>query len=280
NVGHADFVDDISGNWWMVLLASRPSDGVCPLGRETFMVPIFWENDWPFVVTKTGLIESEYALPQLQKENRWSHEHSCDHFNGKLPVNWLVLRMPVNEKDAAYGYSDKTGALRLFLKPETMRGRGHPAFAGRRIRHKDWAFSAAIEFTPKANGETAGIILMQNEDYHYKLELCFSSGKTQLRLTKAAGKEKPDEVIASLDIQSTLPSVLAATCKDMELAFFYGKDQYSLNHFNCGDSVTAHILSTEYAGGFVGSLSGVFASSNGKNSNNYADILWAEYRGL
>jgi beta-xylosidase len=73
--------------------------------------------------------------------------------------------------------------------------------------------------------------------------------------------------------------VLAARCEEMALSFFYGKDQYSLICFE--DHIDAKILSTEYSGGFVGTLAGVYAGSgNGKNSENYADVFWAEYKEL
>jgi len=277
NVGHADIIDDKNGNWWMVFLASRPFDGVCPLGRETFMVPLYWENDWPFVDSKSGLVEWEYPLPNLTANEtpEWNPESSCDHFTGKLPMNWLVLRMPVNEKDAAFSLTTRPDALRLFTTPETMREKSHPAFAGRRIRHENWAFSAAIEFAPKTTGESAGIILLQSEDYQYRFEICASSnGLLSLRLIRAAGGE--DEILENV-IYSELGThlVLAARCTQMELAFFYGKDQYSLKHFK--SRCDAKILSTERAGGFVGTLAGVFASGNGKDVDNFADIFWTEY---
>ena len=269
----------------MVLLASRPFGNiseekkVCPLGRETFMIPIYWEDGWPWFKSESGLIEKEYSLPSLIESNSsdiktdWSSEPSCDHFNGKLPLHWLSLRMPANEKDIAF--SMQPDALRLFTKAATLRGREHPAFAGRRVRHKNWAFSASLGFSPKAPNETAGIVLLQSEDWHYRLELSLSSsGNYTLRLVGASNKE--DEVIALCEIPaSTQPLVLAARCEEMELSFYCGKDQYSL--VKIIDNIDARILSTEYAGGFVGTLAGVFASGNGKDTGNYADVFWAEY---
>ncbi|MDR1869037.1 MAG: glycoside hydrolase family 43 protein [Treponema sp.] len=281
NVGHADIVDDADGNWWMVLLASRPFDGVCPLGRETFMVPVFWEDEWLYVATKSGLVENEITLPDLTDESagsEWIEENACDHFSGKLPLNWLTLRMPVNEKDIAFSLTENTNALRLFTRASGMREKGHCAFAGRRIRHKDWTFCAAMEFSPKSECETAGIILIQSEDWQYRFELHLTmTGKISLKLIKAAGKE--DEIIADRECPITGKSlILAAKCEDMKLSFFYGEDQYSLKLFAAGED--ARILSTEFAGGFVGAVAGVFASGNGKNTDNYADVFWAEYRGL
>jgi len=306
NTGHADLVDDTAGNWWMVLLASRPSHGVCPLGRETFMVPVIWEDQWPRVASKTGLIEEAFPLPDLPAYSTggqstasdnidWRVENSCDHFSPidncslKLPPHWLMLRMPVNEKDAALSLTDRAGALRLFTKAATMRGKDHPAFAGRRLRHKNWAFSAAMEFLPKTAGESAGIILLQSEDWQYRLELYLAEPAAQssrqrelaLRLVRAAGKE--DEILASgicVFAATETPGklVLAACCEEMEINFFYGTDANSLKHF--AEPVDGRILSTEYAGGFVGTLAGVFATGNGTDTGNYADVLWAEYRAL
>jgi len=286
NVGHGDLFDDAAGNWWMVLLASRPINGVCPLGRETFIAPILWEDGWPWIASKTGLIEDEFPLPDTTPDAagaaEWISESACDHFNGALPLHWLTLRMPVREQDAAFSLTARSGgapggALRLFTRAATMRGREHPAFAGRRLRHHNWAFSAAIAFTPKAAGESAGIILLQSEDWQYRFELFLGEGgRPALRLIRAAGSQ--EEEIITADEAAALPQtvILAARCEDMALSFFYGIEQNNLKFFAGG--VDGRILSTEYSGGFVGTLAGVFATGNGTDTGNYADVFWAEYR--
>jgi len=280
NVGHADITDDPGGNWWMIFLASRPYHGVCPLGRETFMMPVCWENDWPGIDSKSGLVENEYLAPELPASGAcaiWFFESSCDHFSQKLPLHWLTLRMPVNEKDSALSLTCRPGVLRLFTKSATTRSLEHPAFAGRRIRHKDWAFSASMEFAPNTETETAGIILLQNENFQFRLEVFRASNGVSLRLVRADGKEEKIIVQTNTD-SSQKQIVLAAVCEEMALSFFYGKDQYSL--VCIADQEDARILSTEYAGGFVGTLAGLFASGNGKNTDNYADFFWAEYKEL
>jgi len=279
NVGHADLVDDVNGNWWMVLLASRQFDGVCPLGRETFIIPIIWENEWTYIATDSGLIEEGAPQKNIADNKNSDPLDSRDYFNtDSLPLHWLTLRMPVDEKNAAFSLTERKDSLRLFTTAATMRGKEHPAFAGRRIRHKDWSFSVLIEFTPKKENEAAGLIILQSEDYQYRLEKYLSSnGNFMLRLIKAAGKE--DEIIASAECPKDVTSlVLAAVNKDMKLSFLYGKDKDSLKCLK--DNMDAKILSTEYAGGFVGSLAGIFASGNGHNTGNYADVIFADYRGL
>jgi len=46
------------------------------------------------------------------------------------------------------------------------------------------------------------------------------------------------------------------------------------------EGVDGRILSTPFAGGFVGTYIGMYASSNGQPSTNMADFDWFEYVGL
>ena len=71
NTGHADFVVDGEGRWWAVFLGVRPvkhgdewktsvfgafygvifvfEKSLMALGRESYLVPMTWEDDWPVV---------------------------------------------------------------------------------------------------------------------------------------------------------------------------------------------------------------------------------------
>jgi alpha-N-arabinofuranosidase len=46
------------------------------------------------------------------------------------------------------------------------------------------------------------------------------------------------------------------------------------------EDVDGRILSTPVAGGFVGAVIAMYASSNGQASDNVADFDWFEYTGL
>jgi xylan 1,4-beta-xylosidase len=63
NVGHADLVDHPDGTSWAVCLASRWWDGGDPLGRETFLVDVQWQDDWPVLAPLVGQLSPEPALP-------------------------------------------------------------------------------------------------------------------------------------------------------------------------------------------------------------------------
>lgn len=54
NVGHADLVEAPDGTWWAVCLATRAWDHCDLLGRETFLVPVTWEDGWPVFAPGEG----------------------------------------------------------------------------------------------------------------------------------------------------------------------------------------------------------------------------------
>jgi alpha-N-arabinofuranosidase len=93
-----------------------------------------------------------------------------------------------------------------------------------------------------------------------------------VRLIRAQGTE--DEVLASKILAKGEGSVLAVCCDNLTLTFFHGENQYTLKKLIGG--IDASLLSTEYAGGFVGTIAGVFASGNGEDVDNSADVEWAE----
>lgn len=99
NIGHADFVEDVEGNWWAVLLAVRPvkkSDGeweasvfgklvyfkdlnsfLIKEGRETFLVPVDWVDDWPvFNGGHKISVQSGEPVVAQKKSSTWRDDFS------------------------------------------------------------------------------------------------------------------------------------------------------------------------------------------------------------
>ena len=62
-VGHGDLAEDAAGNWYMVMLASRPQQGYTMMGRETFLARVVWEDGWPVVNPGIGKLEEQVAVP-------------------------------------------------------------------------------------------------------------------------------------------------------------------------------------------------------------------------
>lgn len=79
--GHGDLVEDGKGNWYVVMLASRPCEGHSSMGRETFLAKVTWENGWPVIAEGVGHLEDTLELPT--KEYRFPEEVSStsDHIS-------------------------------------------------------------------------------------------------------------------------------------------------------------------------------------------------------
>lgn len=69
NVGHADLLEDPTGRWWALLLASRPIGGVDVLGRETFLVPVTWEEEWPVFAAGVGTVVANPPRPLAPQDH-------------------------------------------------------------------------------------------------------------------------------------------------------------------------------------------------------------------
>lgn len=275
NVGHADLFSDPKGSWWMVLLASRPyasspDNKVSNLGRETFIVPIRWQDEWPFIGCKSGMIDAEYPSFMEADECRTADDViGCDHFTmDALPLNYLQLRNP---HDKSYSLAAHKGCLRLFTCGSSLRTSGITSAVFRRQQHFSWQLSTHVSFNPSSDDEKAGLVLYQNENYQYRLEAGIEGGKRKIELIKAAGAS--DETIARVFTDFT-DLYLKVCARKQSLSFYYGNDKTSVSLL--ADNCDGSILSTEKAGGFVGTVLGMFASGKAA-SQNFADFHWFEY---
>lgn len=270
NVGHADLVETQDGDWWMVCLASRPYGGYYRnLGRETFLVPVKWEDEWPVVNPGKGLIEWEMPVPKLS-EHKWPSQPTFDPFDGsRLGLQWNFLRTPRGE---FWSLEERLSHLRLKLKPETIAANENPAFVGRRQQHMSFSARTMMEFAPQSDAEAAGLVLLQNANFQFRFEYGQCEGKKEIRLIeRRAGEEV---VLASRSIEADKLH-LKAEAHGQAYQFSYSRDGQSWTILR--EAVDGTLLSTDVAGGFVGAYIGMYASSNGQMSSNHADFDWFEY---
>lgn len=273
NVGHGDLVETQNGEWWMVLLASRPYGGYYRnLGRETFLVPVTWEDGWPVVSPGKGKVELSYPLPNLPKEN-YKVKSKCDNFEGKnLDLIWNFIHTP---REEFYNLSQRPGFLSLKLKPAAITGLEAPSFVGRRQQHINFAAFTAMEFEPQTEAEEAGLVLYQNNKFNFRFTYTQSYGKNIVRLVKCSGGQ--EEVLAEKEA-SAGRLYLKVEAEGQDYSFYFGEtaDEYIV----LAEKVDGRILSTDVAGGFIGAYIGLYASSNGEISSNHACFDWFEYQEL
>lgn len=262
-VGHGDLVQAADGEWYMVMLASRPCEGFTSLGRETFLAKVIWENGWPVVNPGIGRLE-ETVVCSGEPVFTDPLPSVYDFCGDKLPVEFVMLRNP---EEGMYSLTERRGALRLFLRPETLKEKASPAYVGIRQRSQDYQAQVRMEFKPE-EGEEAGLCVLQSNEYHVR----FVEMKKQERIVVQVifCEKGKDHILMEREIAGD-SCTLRIINRGQRAKFLVeqGNEKQEIV-----ENVNMHLLSTEAAGGFVGCTVGMYASSNGRESTNYSDYRW------
>ncbi|WP_347231076.1 hypothetical protein [Paenibacillus sp. DMB5] len=196
-----------------------------------------------------------------------------DFAGGELGLSWNFLRTPRGE---FWSLTKNPGHLRLQMKPEKLSEVANPSFVGRRQQHLSFRAAADMTFSPAQEGEAAGLVLLQNENYHFRYELGLDAGEQVLRLIERRGGS--EQLLASKPYAGNKVQ-FKVQAKGQEYSFYYRTseaDKWTALY----EKADGTVLSTDLAGGFTGAYIGMYASSQGAESSNYADFDWFSYEGL
>ena len=331
NTGHADLVQTAAGDWWMVCLASRPYGGQFRnLGRETFLVPVLWEDAWPVVSPGTGKVEFQYPMPNTGAGANAGVEsetppvrtmsktgcsgcadrsggccgtagqpaqpgalgtatpastggtYVCEHdgFDAvDLPLAFNFLRTP---REPWWSLTERPGFLRLRLRPVQLGERANPSFLGRRQQHMTFTVTTELHFSPNLDGQNAGIALVQSDDWHLRLAVVREQGALVIKLFQVQAGETTvlaeAELLQAHEMEAGVPRlVLRVEAEEQNLRFLCGLREDNLMVLI--DGVDARMLSTDKAGGFVGTYVGLFASGENPDGQTVADFDSYTYEG-
>ena len=281
--GHADFVEGKAGEWWAVFLGCRPyaDKDYYNIGRETFLAPVKWIDGWPVINPDFEQVQYEYQQPLPISKNGGLKQSGNfairDDFDlDKLPIEWMFLRAP---KEDWYSLKQKTGALSLKVRPETCSEKVNPSFIARRQQHIASTATVSIQFQARYEKEKAGLVIFQSENNFYFLCQSVSTGKKMVELFQAPVKGDSIMVlIASAQLRQKSESiVLKIESNEQGYSFFYGESERDWKLLK--DNLDPKFLSTKVAGGFVGSVYAMYATSQGEPSTNTAHFNWFNYQG-
>ena len=262
--GHADLFETADGQWYMVLLASRVCEGHSNLGRETCLAMVQWEDGWPIVNPGEGRVLPKQTIPMA----RWDvpPKGRCIHFDGPLDNRLLFLRNPQEDM-----YTLAEERIRLHTLAETLSERKSPAYLGVRQLAFDWIVRTRLTFTPRAEKEEAGLAMVQSDAFHIRLVITKNRRGTELAVIRC--KEGKEETLAVTPVASDTAEL--SIRQSGQLLSFYIKEPKGEGVCVLG-GVDARFLSTEAAGGFVGTTTGIYATGGGTATGNFAEFYWLE----
>ncbi|PSJ38462.1 glycoside hydrolase 43 family protein [Sphingomonas deserti] len=265
SAGHADLVETKTGEWWATFLAVRPYEGdFYNTGRETFLLPVTWENGWPRITAPGQAIPLTHRRPNLPAMTAppvpTSGAFSVrEEFDGAaLPPNWAMMRNP---RERWYTIGD--GRLSLQPRPVSLGAFGNPSLLGRRQQHLNAEASTALRFVPRREGDEAGLAAIQNDEFWFFLSVSQKGGERVVKLERRAGGTDPADGVeiaaAPLAGDPDAPVYLRIRARGAEYDFFYATREGDWRPLREGED--GRILSTRVAGGFVGTFFGVHAFS-------------------
>ncbi len=259
SIGHADLVQTSQGDWWSVMLGVRPINGLNLLGRETFLTPVTFEAGNPIFNKGFGKVTMTGKAPELPFSPVASVPERDDFTTPNLGLVWSMLRTPYSK-----WYNINGGMLNINLRPETIKEFVNPSLIARRIQDPYFVVETSIEFKAKNDYEEAGLVMMQNDRFSYRL----TKSKEQIKL-----------YVVNKGIESLIQTIKYTNNVATIGVKSYG-DQYQflLNGEPFAPLQNAKICSSNYAGGFIGPFIGMYASSNGHASKQSASFDWFSYK--
>lgn len=130
-----------------------------------------------------------------------------------------------------------------------------------------------MEYTPRSGDECAGPVLLQNDNFHIRFVVTRENEPAAVLIKREKGE---DAVLARKPVPAG-KLCLKITAAGQPFGF-HAACEYE-NRLPVAEGVDGRLLSTPVAGGFIGTCVGMYASSNGKPSENCADWDWFEYCG-
>lgn len=283
STGHADLVTAPDGKWYAVFLGCRPyKDDYYNTGRETFMAPVQWKNEWPVILPGNETVPGKVSISGASAKNPLPFSSDFlfrDNFKNTALNNRYQFLRTVHEP--WYQINSVAGTLTMQLKPETIAEKVNPAFIGFRQSHLRGYAATALLCTPATPREKAGLLVFQNENHYYYLCQSIENDQPVLQLYKGPGNNGGEPLLLStqkIQTNNRLPLQLKIQANGNAYSFYYA-EKGSPQWKTFKEGLDASFLSTKTAGGFVGCMYAMYATSNGAPTSTNAVFQWFESKG-
>lgn len=276
STGHADIIEAANGTWWMVHLGIRNFGGMTDqfanLGRETFLMPLKWENGWPLVHNK-GYVRQIVEADLLPEQPQELYNSNDDDFEASgLSMYWNFAGNPDN---SLWSLKERKGWLALNGNTNNLDSAGSFAFIGRRQTDYDCKASVLLDFIPKAENEEAGITIFMDRNFHYDLFKTIRKGKPVIVARRRAIDLYFEEAVYEI---GNKPVELIVEAFPKGYTFYVkesGKEAIKLTKMN-SKFISIHNAG-QYYSSFTGMYLAMYATGNGKKVQNPAFFDFFKY---
>lgn len=266
--GHADLVETPGGDWWAVFLGCQPyQNGFYNTGRETFLLPVKWDNSWPTILPPRTPVPLTVRRPKLPSGKAATMATTgdisfADTFDSdQLAFRWVSLRAPTSQW---YAVSKRTKTLLLEPRADRLSGQGNPSYLAVRQQNNDFTCTVTLSAQPGTANCVAGLAAFQNETHYYAINVKIDFGLlAEISLEQPVGGRggrgtAQANLLATQRLRDNVSSIeLKIEGTGPITKCFYKAD--GAEFAQLGDELKSSFLSTDTAGGFQGVTLGVFA---------------------
>ena len=278
STGHGDIVELDDGRYYMVILGIRNEiNRGSNMGRETFIAPLSWEREpfewkenkdlWPVVSPISGKIEkvNKVIFENSVQENS---NNFRDDFNEKnLNLKWNFRRIPLED---IYSLSKRAGYLRMYCNQNIIKERSRAALMGFKQKETDFEYFINMNFNPEKDKAEAGVSIFQKDDNYINFTVFKNEEKIFIKMY--AFQNDKIISISEQEIADYKGKIkLKISSEEDEYKFFYSTRGFRYRLFS---KIKNDIVKSE---GYTGAHIGLYATSNGDKSNDYADFDYIDY---
>lgn len=288
-VGHADLFQDTNGNWWGICLATRsgPEWAVYPMGRETVLFPVTWEEgEFPVASTVRGKM-SGWPLPKPTRDipgdgpfNSDPDAYDFDSAMVAIPKHFVYWRVPragaVTPTAQGLQVVPSRSNLTGQMSPIELTGQAGLSFVGRRQTDTLFNFSVDVTLAPGTQDTEAGATVFLTQYQHLDLSVVRAGGALSLGFrAEAQGVPIPPPAPVSVALPASWAAATGAIRLEIQAAnrthYTFSAARVSSKNkvAECSRKTVAAAsaqLVSGATGSFVGSLVGVYATCNGAGS--------------
>jgi len=257
-----DLVEIGEGDWWSIFLGCTPYEGgFYNTGRQTFLLPVQWEDNWPVVLRGDDVVPYVHVKPDLPSQEpgpvplNGNFTLKDEFEEGPLPMYYNFIRTPRET-----WYTFEKGRLKIEARNEAIDHLGQPSFIGRRQQHHYGSAITSLEFDPSKTGDKAGLTVFQNRTHYYFIGVTLDEEGKMLIVEKGSPEGPVRLASYPLKMKGDKPVLLKISARGKYYDFAWAAETDQWN--SALEDADARYLSTDVAGGFVGAFFGMYAYSN------------------